>query len=110
MNTGETISGACQPERVIDDIAKKKQEVNIALMQQALDQDDPMRASLGIAIAELFDMSSQVKGSIRECFNANPNSTEVPKLAGPAFEQYFKCLRQADRFAHLDVQLRKPAK
>lgn len=108
MNTEETIPATRQPEQTTSDLEKKKQEVNLALMQQALGQDDPLQASLRIAMADVFEIAGQVKGSVSKCFNATANSPEALKLAGPALDQYLKCLRQADRFAHLDAQVRKP--
>jgi len=110
MNTEETIPATRQPEQTTGELDRRKQEVNQALMQQALELDNPLQASLRIAMAELFEVAGQVKGSISKCFNVTTDSEEALKLAGPAFDQYLKCLRQADRFAHLDTQLRKPEK
>ena len=110
MNAEEQISDGYHSEQSQEDLARKKRELNDTLIQQALEQDDPLLGSLRVSAAELMDMASQIKGSIDESFNASANAVEALNTASPAFEQYFKCLRQADRFVHLDEQLRKPAK
>ena len=110
MSAEEQMSDGCHSGQSQEDLARKKRELNDTLMQQALEQDNPMLGSIEVAAAELMDMASQIKRSIDESFNANANAVGALATAGPAFEQYLKCLRQADRFVHLDEQMRKPTK
>ena len=77
------------------------------LMRQSLHTQDPLRANLGASVAELIDLASRLKETINALYEANPDTVEALLQAEPAFDKYFKCLRQADRFAHLESQLRQ---
>ena len=112
MNDGHPLDATCvaadQPQSVLAAKRPKKGDRRIErfrdLLEDALEEPDPLRANLRAAIADLLEIGYRLGAGIKATMGSEPKSLARYEELAPAISSMALVHRQATRYVQLDQE------